>query len=100
MTFPVALLDLVLAITLLEWLVLALRRRWIGRGLNFTDLSLGLVPGLLLMLAVRLAAPAEVPAAVFLCCAAAGLFHAFDFLRRSRVADAARPSVSFREVSR
>jgi len=88
MTFPVALLDLIVAITLLEWVALALRRRWTGRGLDFTNLSLGLVPGLLLMLAVRLAAPADVPAAVFLCCAAAGLFHACDFLRRSRLADA------------
>ena len=88
-TLPVALLDLILAITLLEWLVLALRKRVTGRGLCLIDLGLGLAPGLLLMSAVRLAANANVPAGVFLCCAAAGLFHAFDFLRRSRVADAA-----------
>jgi hypothetical protein len=90
MTFPVALLDLILAITLIEWLVLVLRKRWTGRGMDLADMSLSLVPGLLLMLAARLAAPAEVPAAVFLCCIAAGVFHGCDFFRRSRVADAAR----------
>ncbi len=87
-TLPLAWLDLILAITLLEWLLLALRKRVTGRGLDLADLSLGLAPGLLLMSAVRLAAPADVPAGVFVCCAAAGLFHACDFLRRSRVADA------------
>jgi len=89
MTFPVALLDLILAITLLEWLVLVLRKRWTGRGMGLYSVSLSLVPGLLLMLAARLAAPAEVPVPVFLCFIAAGVFHAFDFFRRSRLADAA-----------
>jgi len=86
-TVPVAWLDVILAFTLLEWLVLALRWRFIGRGLDLANLSLGLVPGLLLMLALRLAAPAAVPVEVFLCCAGAGIFHAWDFARRSRVAD-------------
>ncbi len=88
MTFPVALLDLILAITLLEWLVLVLRKRWTGRGMGLYSVSLSLVPGLLLMLAARLAAPAEVPVPVFLCFIAAGVFHACDFFRRSRLADA------------
>jgi len=43
-----------------------------------------------LLLAARLAALAEVPAAVFLCCIAASVFHVCDFFRRSRMADAAR----------
>jgi hypothetical protein len=43
-----------------------------------------------LMLAARLVALAEVPAAVFLCCIAASVFHVCDFFRRSRMADAAR----------
>ena len=89
MTFPVALLDLILAITLLEWLVLVLRKRWTGRGMGLYSVSLSLVPGLLLMRAARLAAPAEVPVPVFLCFIAAGVFHACDFFRRSRLADAA-----------
>lgn len=88
-TVPAAWLDVILAFTLLEWLALSLRRRYSGRGLDLGSLSLGLVPGLLLMLALRLAAPAAVPVEVFLCCAAAGIFHAWDFARRSRVADAA-----------
>ncbi len=88
-TVPVAWLDVILAFTLLEWLALAMRRRYSGRGLDLADLSFGLVPGLLLMLALRLAAPAEVPPGVFLCCAAAGVFHAWDFVRRSRCADRA-----------
>ena len=86
-TVPVAWLDVILAFTLLEWLALALRRRFSGRGLDLANLSLGLVPGLLLMLALRLAAPAEVPSGVFVCCAAAGVFHAWDFVRRSRSSD-------------
>ena len=87
-TLPVVWLDLILAFTLLEWLVLALRRRFSGRGLDLRNLTMGLVPGLLLMLAMRLAASDAVPAGVFLCCAAAGVFHAWDFGRRSRAADA------------
>ena len=88
-TLPVVWLDLILAFTLLEWLVLALRRRVSGRGLDLRNLTLGLLPGLLLMLALRLAASDDVPAGAFLCCAAAGVFHAWDFARRSRSADAA-----------
>ena len=88
-TVPVDWLDVILAFTLLEWLALGLRRRFSGRGLSLADLGFGLAPGLLLMLALRLAAPAEVPPGVFLCCAAAGFFHAWDFVRRSRCADRA-----------
>ena len=43
-----------------------------------------------LMLVARLAAPAEVPGAVLLCCIAAGVFHARDFFRHRRVAGTAR----------
>jgi len=43
-----------------------------------------------LMLLERLAAPAELPAMVFLCCTAAGVFHACDFFRHRRVAGTAR----------
>ena len=88
-TLPVVWLDLIWVFTLLEWLVLALRRRVSGRGLDIPSLTLGLLPGLLLMLALRLAASDTVPAGAFLCCAAAGLFHGWDFARRSRSADAA-----------
>jgi hypothetical protein len=87
MTFPATLLDLILVFTLLEWLVLALRRQRTGRGMPVLDLSLGLLPGFLLMLALRVAAPSQVPAEALLFCAAAGLAHASDFLRRNRQAD-------------
>ena len=95
MTFPATLLDLILAFTLLEWLVLALRRQRTGRGMPVLDLSLGLLPGFLLMLALRVAAPSQVPAETLLFCAAAGLAHGSDFLRRNRMADsaAATPSI-------
>ena len=88
-TLPVVWLDLILVFTGLEWLALALRRLLSGRGLDIRNLTLGLLPGLLLMLALRLVASDAVPAGAFLCCAAAGLFHAWDFARRSRSADAA-----------
>jgi hypothetical protein len=42
------------------------------------------------MLLARLAAPAELPAVVLLCCIAAGVFHARDFFRHRRVAGTAR----------
>lgn len=43
-----------------------------------------------LMLVARLAAPAELPAVVLLCCSAAGVFHTRDFFRHRRVAGTAR----------
>lgn len=42
-----------------------------------------------LMLVARLAAPAELPAMVFLSCVAACVFHARDFFRHRRVAGTA-----------
>ncbi len=94
MTFPATLLDLILAFTLLEWLVLALRRQRTGRGMPVLDLSLGLLPGFMLMLALRVAAPSQVPAETLLFCAAAGLAHGSDFLRRNRMADSAAATPS------
>ena len=82
-TLPAFWLDLILVFTLLEWLALALWRRFGGGGLGPAELALGILPGLLLMLALRLAAPDQVPVAVYLCCALAGLVHAWDFVRRS-----------------
>jgi len=47
------LVELAVAITLVEGLALALYRRWTGRGLTAPDYALNLLSGLCLMLAVR-----------------------------------------------
>jgi hypothetical protein len=59
LTFAPWFLDLVLAFTLAEWLVLVLRHRLTGRGLDPLNVSLGLAPGLMLMLALKLSSPAQ-----------------------------------------
>jgi hypothetical protein len=82
--FPPWLLDFVLAITLLEYAVLALRQRRIGRGLGPLDLAYALAPGFLLMLALRLTHPVGLAPGVMLCLALAGVVHAADFYRRQR----------------
>lgn len=79
---PLTWLDAVLVFTGLEWAVLSWRRRITQRGLSVADISLGLLPGFMLMLAVRMAAPEAVPASVFLCLMLAGLAHGLDFWRR------------------
>ena len=47
------LMDLVLAVTIIEGLLLAGYRRWTGRGLPPADYLLNMVSGLCLMLALR-----------------------------------------------
>lgn len=79
---PLTWLDAVLAFTLLEWMVLIWRRRITRRGLSVADISFGLLPGFMLMVAVRLAAPEAVPASVFFCLMLAGIAHGVDFWRR------------------
>jgi hypothetical protein len=82
LTFAPWFLDLVLAFTLVEWLVLLLRHRLTGRGLDPLNVSLGLAPGLMLMLALKLSSPAQLTWPVMAALAASGLAHALDFRRR------------------
>lgn len=76
------LVDLIIAITLVEGLALALYHRATGRGLAPRDYALNLVSGLCLMLALRtvLAAAGWYWTAAAL--AAAGLAHGADIWRR------------------
>ena len=81
-TFAPWFLDLVLAFTLAEWLVLVLRHKFTGRGLDPLNVSLGLAPGLMLMLALKLSEPTTLTWPVMVALAASGLAHAIDFRRR------------------
>jgi hypothetical protein len=89
--FPLWLLDLVLAITLLEFAVLALRQRRSRQGLGPLDLAYSLAPGFLLMLALRLTHPVGLAPGVMLCVALAGVVHAADFYRRQRSGSGSGP---------
>ena len=81
-TFAPWFLDLVLAFTLAEWLVLVLRYKLMGRGMDPINVSLGLAPGLMLMLALKLSEPTTLSLPVMAALAASGLAHALDFRRR------------------
>jgi hypothetical protein len=74
--------DAILLFTALEWLVLSFRSIKTQKGLRFTDISAGLLPGWLLMLSLRFAAPSELSIEVFVCLTLAGMAHALDFYRR------------------
>jgi hypothetical protein len=77
-----ALIDLILAFTVLEAIVLAVWRKRSGRGLDLVPLFLMLLPGVFLMLALRAALAGAVwpwlPAAL----AAALVAHLADLRRR------------------
>eukprot|EP01041_Mallomonas_annulata_P039194 gene39194-62828_t len=78
------LVDLVIALTVLEGLALALYHRATGRGIAPQDYALNLVSGLCLMLAVR-AAVSDVPWPwIAVCLSASGLAHGWDMVRRWR----------------
>jgi len=81
-SLPVIWIDAILLFTLCEWFILGFRSTQTQNGLRFFDISAGLLPGWLLMLALRLAAPPDVSIEVFVCLALAGLAHALDFYRR------------------
>ena len=81
-SLPVIWVDAILLFTFCEWLFLSVRSTQIKNGLRFADISAGLLPGWLLMLALRFASPPELPIEVFVCLAFAGLAHALDFYRR------------------
>ena len=84
-TFAPWFLDLVLSFTLAEWLVLVLRHKFTGRGLDPLNVSLGLAPGLMLMLALKLSEPTTLTWPVMAALAASGLAHAIDFRKRTAI---------------
>lgn len=77
-----ALIDIVIAATLLEWVALSLLWRRRRRGLPPLALSLTLLPGLCLMLAVRSAMLGLSWYSVALLLAASGLAHMIDLRKR------------------
>ena len=90
MNMPASFVDAVIAFTVMEFVVLVWRHQRTGRGLGPVDVATGLVPGLCLMIALRLADLPQVPWPVVLALAIAGLAHAWDFRRRFAQADAQR----------
>jgi hypothetical protein len=83
-SLPIIWVDAILLFTFLEWLVLSFISTKSKHGLRFADISAGLLPGWLLMLALRFAAPPELSIEVFICLSLAGIAHALDFYRRYR----------------
>ena len=71
---PAILLDIIIAITFVEWLVL---RLMIRRGL-----LLSLLPGVFLVLAFKLNAPDVLSWPTVLCLAIAGIVHGIDIYYR------------------
>ncbi|WP_422016143.1 hypothetical protein [Roseateles sp.] len=71
------LVDLVLAVSLIELLWLSVWRR-----MRFTKLAPNLLAGLSLTLALRLSLVGAQPAWIVLCLAAAGVSHLLDLLAR------------------
>ena len=82
-----ALVDLVLALSLLEGAALVVLHRATGRGIAPRDFLLNLLAGMFLMLALRCQVRELGAAWVAVCLAAAGVAHAGDlWMRRGRVA--------------
>jgi hypothetical protein len=76
------LIDIVIAVTVIEWLLLSWWHRRTGRGIPMSELRATLLAGLYLMMALRasmVSAPWYVVALLLL---AAGLSHAADLWRR------------------
>jgi hypothetical protein len=76
------LIDIVIAVTVIEWLLLSWWHRRTGRGIPMSELRATLLAGLYLMMALRasmVSAPWYVVAMLLL---AAGLSHAADLWRR------------------
>lgn len=77
-------LDLILLLTVAEFVLLGINNSRTRRGLQWLDLALALAPGLLLMLAFRLSDPAALSTPVLASLSLAGLLHGADFYRRHR----------------
>lgn len=76
------LIDIVIAVTVIEWVLLSWWHRRTGRGIPMLELRATLLAGLYLMMALRasmVSAPWYVVALLLL---AAGLSHAADLWRR------------------
>ena len=76
------LVDIVIAVTVIEWVLLTWWHRRTGRGIPMSELRATLMAGLYLMLALRasmMSAPWYLVALLLL---AAGLSHAADLWRR------------------
>jgi len=76
------LIDLVIAVSLLEWLLLAQWHRRTGQGIAPSALKWMLLPGLCLMLAARGALTGAPWTLMALLLSAAGLAHIADLRRR------------------
>lgn len=76
------LIDIVIAVTVIEWVLLTWWHRRTGRGIPMSELRATLMAGLYMMLALRasmMSAPWYLVALLLL---AAGLSHAADLWRR------------------
>jgi hypothetical protein len=78
------LVDIVIALTVLEAIVLALWHGRTGGGLAAGDYALNLASGLWLMLALRSALVGAGAIWIALCLTAAGIAHSADIWRRWR----------------
>lgn len=84
MTWLVVLVDAVIALTLIEFLALAVWHRKTGRGVAPGDIGLNLFSGLSLMLALRFALADSGAGLIALALTAAGILHGSDLIRRWR----------------
>jgi hypothetical protein len=80
--FSPRLLDLILLITVVEFVFLGLWNARSGQGLQWQDLGMALAPGFFLVLAFRLSQPSALSVPVLMSLSAAGVLHALDFFRR------------------
>lgn len=77
-----SLIDVAIAVTLVEMVALALHHRLTGRGVSPGEVGLNMLAGLCLMLALRSLAHDAGPAWVASFLAAAGIAHATDLRQR------------------
>jgi hypothetical protein len=78
----IALVDIAIALTLVEGVALYAYHRFTGRGVAPRDFALNLFSGLCLMLALRFALSGIGWIGIATCLSAAGLAHAADIVRR------------------
>ncbi|MEO0315091.1 MAG: hypothetical protein RI928_1547 [Pseudomonadota bacterium] len=76
------LIDIVIAVTVIEWVLLTWWHRRTGRGIPMSELRATLMAGLYLMLALRASMVSAPWYLVALLLLAAGLSHAADLWRR------------------
>lgn len=81
---PVQWVDLILALTLIEGMVIALHHRLTGRGLAPSAYALNLMAGLSLMMALRASVQGSDWLLINLFLVLAGIAHGLDLYRRWR----------------